>query len=286
MIKNKSTRLLLELNSELTLLKIRELDTIKQASTAIGICRDTFTDLKALVLNSQFENEQDELYFFKKIKPEFFSKLIYYTEILRIETHRPHSNRKFQIKYLKGEFSKCEGYIKANYEFCQYYKGGQTHLDEKYFKRNGHAAPSSNGNFSHFVNPEFSTSHDEVVAYIIANEGLERYLDCEIIKLKRKSQVEPIKDLNGKSNLKWTAPKVALIELIYALHSHNCFNNGNIDVIEIIRFFEQILDIELNKSYRTFIDIKERQNEKAKFLSELQKALIKRLDDLDKLKLN
>ncbi|WP_297096345.1 RteC domain-containing protein [uncultured Draconibacterium sp.] len=283
MIKNKSTRLLLELNNELTLLKIRELDTIKQASMAIGVCRDTLSVVKELVISNSFENELEELYFFKKIKPEFFSKLIYYTEILRIETHRPHSNRKFQIKYLKGEFSKSQEYMKSNYEFCQYYKGGQTHLDEKYFKRNGHGAPSANGNYSHFVNPEFSTSHDEVVAYIIAHEGLERYLDCEIIKLRKNKQPVLAKDLKGKSVIKWTAPKVALIELIYALHSHNCFNNGNIDVIEIIRFFEQILDIELNKSYRTFIDIKERQNEKTKFLLELQKALRKRLDDLDKL---
>lgn len=283
MIKNKSTRLLHDLNNELTLLKIRELDTIKQASMAIGVCRDTLSGVKELVINNNFENEQEELYFFKKIKPQFFSKLIYYTEILGIETHRPHSNRKFQIKYLKGEFSKSQEYMKSNYEFCQYYKGGQTHLDEKYFKRNGHAAPSANGSYSHFFNPEFRTSHDEIVAYIIAHEGLERYLDCEIIKLRKNKQPVLAKDLKGKSVIKWTAPKVALIELIYALHSHNCFNNGNIDVIEIIRFFEQILDIELNKSYRTFIDIKERQNEKTKFLLELQKALIKRLDDLDKL---
>ena len=284
MIKTESAQLLLELNNELTLLKIRELDTIKQASMAIGICRDTLSQLKNLVLNNKFEKEQDELYFFKNIKPEIFSKLIYYTEILRIETHRPHANRKFQIKYLRSEFANCQGYIKTNYEFCQYYKGGQTYLDEKYFKRNGHAALSFNGSYSHFVNPEFSTSHDEVVAYIIAYERIEKYLDCEIIKLRRKQQPVLVKDLNEKSVIKWTAPKVALIELIYALHSHNCFNNGKSDVIELIRFFEKILDIELKKSYRTFIDIKERQNEKTKFLTELQKALRKRLDDLDSLK--
>ena len=88
-----------------------------------------------------------------------------------------------------------------------------------------------------------------------------------------------------KLNMKmsWTASKVALVELIYALHCCSCINNGQVNINELIGFFETIFDIKLYKAYRAFVDIKDRKREKAKFLTELKTALTNMLDDLDAL---
>ena len=81
----------------------------------------------------------------------------------------------------------------------------------------------------------------------------------------------------------WTASKVALVELIYALHCLSCINNGQVHINELIEYFEFMFDIKLFKAYRAFVDIKDRKREKAKFLTELKTALVNRLDDLDAL---
>lgn len=41
-----------------------------------------------------------------------------------------------------------------------------------------------------------------------------------------------------ESNLTWTAPKTAAIDLGYAFYDSGVFNHGNSDVKEIMSFFE------------------------------------------------
>jgi len=91
-----------------------------------------------------------------------------------------------------------------------------------------------------------------LVAHILACEQLEKYIDEEITALKSKRMFwQRYLSEKKQLNLKWTATKVALIELIYALHSSHSINNGKNDIKELIGLFEQVFDIKLDKSYRT-----------------------------------
>jgi len=47
--------------------------------------------------------------------------------------------------------------------------------------------------------------------------------------------------LNHNLRLNWTGSKVALIELLYALHSEGVFNNGAADLKDLVEYFENIL---------------------------------------------
>jgi len=45
--------------------------------------------LRAFILNYTFKNEEEEILFFKDIKPKIFSKLIYHVKINNIEGKKP-----------------------------------------------------------------------------------------------------------------------------------------------------------------------------------------------------
>ena len=81
--------------------------------------------------------------------------------------------------------------------------------------------------------------------------------------------------------LKWTAPKVALTELLYALNSEGVFNNGTADLKDIAEFFEYIFEIDLGQYRRTFLEIRARKSDRTKFISSLNEALLKRMDNAD-----
>jgi hypothetical protein len=95
------------------------------------------------------------------------------------------------------------------------------------------------------------------------------------------------KDNNEKSQRKpntkmtWTGSKVALTELLYALHSEGVFNNGVADLKDIAEYFEHIFEIDLGQYRRTFLEIRVRKAERTKFITALNEALIKRMDNSD-----
>ena len=84
------------------------------------------------------------------------------------------------------------------------------------------------------------------------------------------------------SGLIFTAPKVCLIELGYALKAHGSFNNGNAPVNKIIRALEQMTGIDLGNTSRSFQEIRARKMGLTKYLDALKTSLTERMgDDMD-----
>jgi hypothetical protein len=86
-----------------------------------------------------------------------------------------------------------------------------------------------------------------------------------------------------KPNVKmtWTGSKVALVELMYALHTEGVFNNGAADLKEIAEYFEHIFEIDLGQYRRVFLEIRARKNDRTKFLTTLNESLQKRMENSD-----
>lgn len=126
----------------------------------------------------------------------------------------------------------------------------------------------------------FSTSHDFKVAKILTNDLIQLYLENQLVVLENKDNGEKSQ---CKPNLKmiWTSQKVALIELLYALHTEGVFNNGASDLKDIAEYFEHIFEIDLEQYLRTFLEIRTRKADRVKFLTSLNKGLLKRMDDTD-----
>ena len=71
-----------------------------------------------------------------------------------------------------------------------------------------------------------------------------------------------------------------MIELIYAIQESGCFNHGEADIKLIASTFSSLFDISLGDIYRTYIDLRARNNP-TKFLENLKNNLENRMLDDD-----
>ncbi|MDR6843364.1 RteC domain-containing protein [Flavobacterium granuli] len=272
--------LISELEHQLKLIHLETENPILAAEQAIKTIVIALEKLKSFFLKYKSLNKKDEIEFFRDIKPQFTSRLIYYNEIYNIETNKPLGSQKTIHKYYKTELAKLKTFFYENQEFYRYYRTSNNCHDNKYFTRAKYDLKLMVDSFYFQTDPRFTTSHDYKVACIIANDEIKVFLEEQIIKLKKKKTKTQTPSPLPKSQ-KWTGSKVELIELIYALHSENVFNNGDSGLKEITSFFESAFNIDLGQFHRVFLEIRNRKSDRTKFLNTLKNKLTIRMDNAD-----
>lgn len=279
-MSSKLNLLLSNLNEQLNFIDLEIDNPIKKCEKAIEVILTSIANLKKIVSKNNFKSDTEEIQFFKELKPQFTSKLIYFNMVYKIEMKRPNGGNRILKKYYHNELLKLKLFFDNELEFYQYYRSGSTYLDYKYFQRGKFDIKLALDNYYFETDTTFSTSHDFKVAQILANDLLQLYLENQLIMIENK-------DINEKSQRKpniklmWTGSKVALTELLYALHSEGVFNNGAVDLKDIAEYFEHIFEIELGQYRRAFLEIRARKNERTKFITSLNETLLKRMDNAD-----
>ena len=282
-MKSFSESLLSELEHQLHAIQLEIEDNVKYYEYAINAVITILEKLKTQVIKYKFQNKVEEIDFFRNIKPQFAGKVIYYNQIYNIESGRPLGSKKAIRKYYTAELTKLKVWCSENQEFYKYYRTGNRCLDNKYFIRGKYDVKLTLDSFYYQADQRFSTSHDYKVARILANEQITTFLEKEISKLEQPENKQPINNIQSSKTHKWTASKVALTELIYALHAEGVFNDGNADLKEITAIFESAFHINLGQYHRTFLEIRERKSERTKFLNNLREKLIIRMNIADEL---
>ncbi len=273
-----------KLAHSLDMLEIEEEDVLVRAEKGIRLVKRTLKEIRNTVIDYKFESRQEEIHFFKDIKPRIYSKLIYYVKLFNIEGKRPRGSNKSQVKYLNNNIEKLQTYFNDNLDFYHYYRREATVFDEQYFLRGNADIRLFPDSFHFLVDEEFATSHDSTVATILAYDLLIVHLKREIDKLENNNNYANLRLLQGKTKITWTAHKIYLIELIYALHSTDVINNGTVDIKDIAYFVEKTFKVDLGDYYRAFLEIRMRKNGRTKFLDILKQQLTKRMDDSDNIK--
>lgn len=276
-MKKFSESLILELDSNLESIHSENSNPLIYSEQAIKVLIAKLETLKSFFLQYEFENKIEEIAFFREIKPRVASRLIYYNEVYNIETNKPFGARKMLRKYFSAELKKLKLYFDDNIEFYRYYRTGNRCLDKKYFLRGRHDLRLTLDSFYLQADNRFSTSHDYKVARILANNLIKEYLEREIAILDNRDATTSV----PKTKMKWTGSKVALIELVYALHAEAVFNKGASGLKETISCFEAMFDINLGQFNRTFLEIRDRKSDRTKFLNTLTNTLITRMDTAD-----
>lgn len=256
-------------------------DILYKAETGIAQVEKYLKKLQEQINTKPFTTQEDEIYFFKHVKPQFFSKLIYYGRLFNIESKRPRGSNAAQIKYLKNQIKKLQIFFNDNLEFYNYYRRGAISLDEQYFVRGNRDLRLPLESFHFLIDVRFSTCQDGTVATIMAYDMLIVYLQGEIDTLT--TNMDDLKDapMERPSKLFWTGSKTDLIELLYALHSSNSINGGTVDIKELAEHFEHFYNVDLGNYYHTFIEIRSRKTGKTKFLDRLIEMLGHRMEALD-----
>jgi len=260
------------LEETLSQLKVQTQDFVELTEKAIGLCYNVMSKLRVSVQNDGFSKKEEEIYFFKHVKPKVDSKFIFYTEVFNIESHRPEGGKKIQLKYFQNEIQKICTYQRNNRELYQYYKRNKTDLDHIYFLRGNLDSRIHEDNISCHIDPNFCTGYDKTLARIMATEQLKKYIGNEIKKLKRETEFV--------SNLYWTNPNIDALEIVYSLFLAKAINNGKASRIEIARAFEKMFNTKFKDIYGTFKEMRGRSDQ-ISFLKHLIEVLQKRMDDMD-----
>lgn len=267
-----------EIRRKIEQIEAEDKNILKKSLDASRVLGNAFDQLKEFIIKYKFKDKDEEILFFKEIKPKIFCHLIYYRKVYNIEMHRPVASIEAQKEFLKKKLDVIQDFNDKVMDFYRYYRSGAIYLDAAYFLRGQPDTEQYLETFYYERDPQFSTNADFKVAKIMANDMLQAYLLSELEALDNYMQKSSNTSF-PKVKLIWTGSKTDLIELIYALDTEGCFSNGKIPLIQIAAYFESIFNIDLgNNIARNFYDMRIR-NQPTPFLDRLREEILKRMEN-------
>ncbi len=256
-------------------------ENLKRSKDSSIIILQYLSKLKEFTMAYEFASVEEEIIFFKILKPKFLSKLIYHQKVFNILTHLPLSTIGDIKVYYVTQLSKINDYYKFNDEFVMYYRSQATAFDEVYFLRKEPDSWLLLSVEGYETDMNFTTIYDHKISKIIAFELLSAFITTALAKLEIHLDLEGGLNSNTQKDISWTSSKVALVELLYALQSAGACNNGNIDLKRLADHLEIVFNVDLGNYYRVFQEMRIRKINRTTFLDQLKERLIQRMDEAD-----
>ncbi|MBB6611807.1 RteC domain-containing protein [Pontibacter sp. Tf4] len=248
--------------------------------TNLTYINEAIQELKEMVIHHTFRDEQEEIYFFKHVKPKFTSLLIFHARLALIELKRPAGSLKDIRRHYERELLLIRIFHDHHVQLYQYLRAEATFLDAKLFVRGSCDLPYHYATTAVDSDTRFTTYYDYVIARIQANEQLRAYLIRALQELETGNLPADVPE--ERKDLHWTGSKVHLIELAYGLYESGHINNGTAGVLEIASRLEALFQVSLGNVYRTFQEIRQRKKDsRTKFLDLMRQKLEARMDELD-----
>lgn len=239
-------------------------EPLAQSASMIRIIKELLHDLQQFAHNYTFVSPQEEIRFFKEMKPVLLSQYFYYKKRFDMTLFDSYKEASRKRQYYESELHKLEQFTRRHEEFVRYCVSGATYFDDVYFTRKEKI-------FSGLIDTRFSTGYDEKLAHILANELIRNH----IADLLQKT------DIPQRSEMIWTGSKTDAVELLVALHALGTVNNGDMDFRRFVRSFEQIFNIQFGNAYDFIKNIRARKGSRSNFIDELKQKFLQRLDQME-----
>jgi hypothetical protein len=144
-----------------------------------------WSELRATVAEYKFQSVDDEMEFFKQVKPLFTSELEYYSLLYHTLLFCPNDVDE-QKRFWQREARRLDEFKAQNADFLDYYHSGRKDLDGFYYRRAHEIGAVEEEHESYDGEPRSRTSHDHLISKLWA---LERYHDYVQNKLNEIDQV-------------------------------------------------------------------------------------------------
>ncbi|MDR2275363.1 MAG: RteC domain-containing protein [Sphingobacterium sp.] len=231
--------------------------------------------LKEFVLETAFKDSEEEINFFKVVKPVFSGQLQHALQMQRILLDSPNWSASVRETYLHAQIEEIKHYFEIHREITSYYRSGDSNLDFLLFLRGRDSCPAWLCVPKVDMDERFSTLGDPYFAEIMAYEWTAQALNNLIEGQQSSSSNEIV-----KSDLKWTGDTINLTELAYGIQCSGQVNGGNAGIAEIVRGLEFLFNIKVGRPYRRFSEIRQRKRlSRTQFLDNMGKALNQKLED-------
>jgi hypothetical protein len=158
----------------------------EQAGHAYKIALQCWQQIKAEMKSYEFINEQEEIDFYKGVKPKFTGYIEYLMLVNNGLIFIPTESKDAEQNYWQFEVERFARFKHRNKAFVEYYESGRCDNDGRYF------LPSEEDfvyKFSKIYNLDgyFVTSHDHLVASLFAEE---RYHEFAKKKLNEALEID------------------------------------------------------------------------------------------------
>lgn len=269
-----SSRLKKEIDTKIEQIECSEISMINKSLKASRIFADAYNQLKIFILSYTFQSEEEEILFFKEIKPRLCFRLIYYRKLYNIEMDRPTGIEK-QREYLNDLLNSINRYNCKRLDFIRYYRSGSSIFDSLYFLRGQADTEQYMETFSHEFDPNFSTNCDFKVAKILANDMLSDYMTREIEALSENNNLIMGSFGFPAIKLTWKGTKAEFQEQILSWDSAATF--GEVPLTQLHCYMQNVFNIQVDSNLSRVIDDLKTRNTPTPFIDKMKNALLRRM---------
>ncbi len=155
----------------------------EQIECAFRTCEMNWKKLQNLLHTYRFHSESEEAWFFKTIKPQFTGLIEYYALVYKAALFLPDDDQHDIYKFWQNELQLASRFFTEHESFYKYYKAGMTEMDTIYFVRANNDPTILPASKAYDIAPEATTSHDHLVASIIAREQYMEYVNRQMQRI-------------------------------------------------------------------------------------------------------
>jgi hypothetical protein len=251
-------------------------NSLQQFEKSYYVAEEKIKELKDYIESYQFRDADEEIRFFKEIKPLFDKEAMYFVELFNIESVRPVTTEEARRQHYEKVLDRLMDFFDQNRELYNYYRTGKTHMDRSYFVRTEIVTPLRPV-YALDLDKNFSTPYSKTLGQLQAYEQLCSYLNNALYK----GTVPEENSASGqaKTRATWSATKAGLIELAIALYFSGSVNFGKGGFKKFVSELEAFFNISLGNVYRVFLGMVIRKKDPTPFLHYLEEAFIRKLEE-------
>ena len=253
-----------------------EREIIARSGKSVVLITEVLSHLRSLIKQQGFQDAEEEIYFYKYIKPKFHALYIYHATLFNIESDKPIGSKKTRRRYFHNELRRIDNFFYHHLELYKYYRSGKTHLDREFFIRGQAFKEDTIDIVTPVIDREFCTPQSVNLSVLLAFEQVKEYLQNSMMEIETPAIPRIAVE---QQTIAWTDTKAGLIELAYALHAAGALNNGQATLKQTIEFLQTTFHIDLGNTSRTFQAILARKKGDTAFLDRLKAALLKRIEE-------
>ena len=261
-------------------LKTNASDFKTEIKECYRLCNRTLNEMRKAIVENGFNDEDEEIRFFKEIKVEPMSFLMYYAEVSSYMANRPKNQDQDSLKYIKRQIGRVDDFLTKHIEFLIYMETKDTHLDPYYFTREYLRNNMNMHRYPYLKDEEFDTDKDYLLAKIRGWGMYVAYLKREQDSLL--NGMDRNGDAPSENKLIFTGTPAQRVELSCAFEAAGVFNNGTATITEIARGLKPIFGGSEYEVYKKRNEIRNRKDQTI-FLDLLKRALLNRFDQDDAL---
>lgn len=237
--------------------------------------------LNTFAFEKPFASVQEEIEFFKSIKPDFVRWKYYFQELFTMEEHVPFGEAKLQELYFENELVYVQRFFREHQFHYQYFRRGAVDLDRLLFTSEGAKCESTALPWGLGELDGFSRPGEVVFARLMAFEKLRDWL-LERIAFLKGDGGNPYFVGGIGDELHWTGDSINLAEVAVGLHRTKQLNHGSASIGSIFRWLGEKLHVSIGVPSKRISEIKRRTKfSRTRFLDEMREESLRSFDRED-----